>query len=125
MGRVLKRAVTVVGSWFCVAAIAGAGTGYTETKLVSDLALTGVTQDANLKSPWGLAYGPTSPFWVANESAGYATLYDGAGTVLGLVVTVPPPSGGNPPAHPTGVAFNGTSDFGGKSLLFCPRGDFA
>ncbi len=118
MRSVIVRVVAGVGLAVGLAGRAGAATGYTETKLVSDLALVGVTQDANLKSPWGLAYGPTSPFWVANESAGYVTLYDGTGTALGLLVTVPPPSGGSAPSHPTGIAFNGTSDFGSKTFLF-------
>jgi uncharacterized protein (TIGR03118 family) len=118
MRSVLARVLTVIGITTALGAPAGAATGYTETKLVSDLSLPGVTQDANLKSPWGLAYGPTSPFWAADESAGYATVYTGAGVVQALVVTVPPLSGGSAPSHPTGVAFNGTSDFGGKSFLF-------
>lgn len=118
MRKLLLRVMTVVGITTVLAGRAGAATGYSETKLVSDLALPGVTQDANLKSPWGLSYGPTSPFWVANESAGYVTLYNGAGAVQALVVTIPPPGGGNVASHPTGIAFNGTSDFGAKSFLF-------
>ena len=33
-------------------------THYSQTNLVSDL----TTVDPNLKNPWGLAFGPTSPF---------------------------------------------------------------
>ncbi len=118
MRRTLGRVEVFVGLMACVAGSTSAATGYTETKLVSDLALAGVTQDVNLKSPWGLAYSATSPFWVADESAGLVTLYNGAGTAQALVLTIPPPGGGNPPSRPTGIAFNGTSDFGGKTFLF-------
>src|SRR5262249_57065576 len=33
--------------------------------------------DANLQNPWGIAFSPTSPFWVANQRTGVATLYSG------------------------------------------------
>jgi uncharacterized protein (TIGR03118 family) len=108
----------LMGTMTLLAGSASGGTGYTETKLVSNLALVAVNQDPNLQGPWGLALSATSPFWVANQADGVATLYNGAGIVQALVVTIPPPSGGNPPSHPTGIVFNGSSDFGGKLFIF-------
>jgi len=50
------------------------------TTLVSDTAGTGaLVVDPNLKNPWGLALGPTSPMWVANNHSETSTLYDGTG----------------------------------------------
>src|SRR5207245_11423955 len=46
----------------------------------------------------------------ANQ-AGLSTLYNGSGVPQPLIVTIPPPSGGVPPAAPTGVIFNTTTDF--------------
>src|SRR6267378_1251306 len=35
--------------------------------------------DPNLLNPWGLTASSTSPFWVSDNGAGVATLYDAAG----------------------------------------------
>ena len=87
---------------------------YQQTNLVSDVPGIAANTDANLKNPWGIAFGATSPFWLANQVSGTSTLYDGTGTPQALVVTVP---GGNP----TGAVFNSTPDFplsvGGQSLF--------
>jgi uncharacterized protein (TIGR03118 family) len=71
--------------------------------LVSDGYLAGVPADPNLVNAWGLAASATGPWWVANESTGTSTLYDGAGQKRSTVVTVP---GG-----PTGVVSNSTTGF--------------
>lgn len=87
---------------------------YRQTNLVSDVPGMAANTDANLKNPWGIASGATSPFWLANQVIGTSTLYDGSGTPQALVVTVP---GGDP----TGAVFNSTPDFslsvGGKALF--------
>lgn len=83
--------------------LAQAGTGYVQANLVSDGAVPAATIDPNLKNPWGISLSSSSPFWVSDNAAGVATLYNGAGTPVSLVVTVP---GG-----PTGQVNNGTSDF--------------
>jgi uncharacterized protein (TIGR03118 family) len=116
MRRTVVCARTVLTLTCVFAAHANAGAGYTETRLVSGVPLIGVTFDANLSGPWGLALSATSPFWVADQTVGKATLYNGAGAVQALVVTVPKPAGGS--GHPTGIVFNGTSDFAAKSFLF-------
>jgi uncharacterized protein (TIGR03118 family) len=88
---------------------------YLETNLVSDLPGVASITDPNLVNPWGIAASPTGPLWIADNAAGVATLYDGSGTPQSLVVTIPPPTGGMPPAAPTGEVFNGTTDFVVKS----------
>jgi uncharacterized protein (TIGR03118 family) len=57
---------------------------------------------------------------VADNGTGLSTLYTGSGAKLGLEVTIPPPGGGMGSA-PTGMVFNGTSDFQvstGKAAAF-------
>src|SRR5438093_7961617 len=98
-----------------VAALAGGGTasasahGYRQTDLVSDIPGRAQLTDPNLVNPWGLAAGPTTPLWVANNGTGTATLYAGgtAGTpfsAVPLVFTVPM-------GAPTGQVFNGSNGF--------------
>ena len=83
-----------------------------------------IFRDPNLLNPWGITLSPTSPFWISDNHSGVSTLYR---TVVGvpfprptpLVVAIPPPAGGSGPGAPTGIVFNGTSNFvvskGGKS----------
>lgn len=86
--------------------------------LVSDLAAdTPHSPDSNLVNPWGIAFGPTGPVWVANNATNTSTLYDGSGVEQALIVSAPA-NGGGGDANPTGIVFNGTTDFaipGGSS----------
>jgi uncharacterized protein (TIGR03118 family) len=83
-----------------------APTPFSATKLVADTAAAGaVTTDVNLVNPWGIAFGPTSPSWVANNHGETSTLYNGNGTAQSLVVSFA--SG----FDPTGIVFNGSTDF--------------
>lgn len=89
---------------------------YIQTNLVTDGGVAGVTAahtDAHLKNPWGLARSTGSPWWVSDNNAGVSTLYDGTGTAKALIVTIPGPKGSpaNFQAAPTGVVFNGSTDF--------------
>jgi uncharacterized protein (TIGR03118 family) len=56
-------------------------------------------QDPLLKNPWGLAAGPNTFWWVANNATDFSTLYDGEGMKQMLEVSIP--------ASPTGLVFNG------------------
>ena len=88
---------------------------YHQHNLISDLPGSGEHRDPNLVNPWGIAYGPGGPFWIADNHTGVSTVYDGAGKGFPagnpLVVTVPPPTGGMSPSAPTGIVFNGTGQF--------------
>jgi uncharacterized protein (TIGR03118 family) len=84
---------------------------YQQTNLVSDIPGLAATTDPHLVNPWGIARSPMSPWWVADNGTGVSTLYTGAGQPVPLVVTIPPPPGGTPPSAPTGIVFNGTTDF--------------
>jgi uncharacterized protein (TIGR03118 family) len=67
--------------------------------------------DPNLVNSWGLSRSSTSPWWVADNGMGLATLYSGTGSIVPLVVTIPPSDAANPPGNPTGTVFNGGSGF--------------
>jgi uncharacterized protein (TIGR03118 family) len=82
------------------------------TTLVSDTASNGaLVVDPNLKNPWGVVFGPTTPVWVANNHTGTSTLYDGNGkpqpAATPLIVNTPP--AGAVTFAPTGIVFNGSA----------------
>ncbi|MGU7779324.1 TIGR03118 family protein [Burkholderia sp. PU8-34] len=79
------------------------------TALVSDGKLPAAHVDANLLNPWGIAFNPKGFAWVADNGTQHATLYDGNGVPQSLVVTIP--AGSTGAANPTGIVFNGTTDF--------------
>ncbi len=66
--------------------------------------------DADLVNPWGLVASPTGPWWISDNGTGKSTLYDGAGVKQGLVVNIPQWDGSSG-GSPSGIVFNGTSDF--------------
>ncbi len=96
-------------------------TSYAETKLVADdPSLGAATVDPNLVNAWGLAFSSGGTLWVSDNGTSLATLYDGTGAKLSLVVGVPQ-AGGSPGGKPTGQVFNSTTDFpinGGNKALF-------
>jgi hypothetical protein len=103
---------------------------FSQSNLVSDNQsghLNAQVQDNNLINPWGIAFPPTGPFWIANNHTGTATLYSvdpntDATTVNPLVVTIAPPPDQTGPAAPTGTVFNSDPNPGlvvnGKPALF-------
>src|SRR5262252_5458102 len=82
--------------------------GFRVTFLVSDLPqIAAKTLDPNLVNPWGIATSSTSPFWVSDNNAGVATLYNTSGTKQGLRVTIPNPVDPcGAVGTPTGTVFN-------------------
>jgi uncharacterized protein (TIGR03118 family) len=83
-------------------AAAPPGGSYKVTPLVSDVAGVAPTTDPNLVNGWGLARSATSPWWVSDNGTDKSTLYNSAGAIVPLVVTV---DGG-----PTGVVFAGIAN---------------
>src|ERR1700736_877418 len=86
----------------------GSPIGYVQTNLTSDVPFLAAHTDAALKNPWGMSFGPTSPFWISDQVTDVSTLYNGAGAPQGLIVTVPSPS---VPTGPTGQVFAGGQGF--------------
>jgi uncharacterized protein (TIGR03118 family) len=84
-----------------------------QVNLVSDLSTVGASLvDSDLVNPWGLALGPTTPLWSANNGTDTATLYTSApgSTTATKVPTVRVTLPGAP-SLPTGQVFNGTTGF--------------
>jgi uncharacterized protein (TIGR03118 family) len=94
-----------------------AGFGFIQTNLVSDVAGMASVTDANLVNPWGLVASPSGPWWIADNGSGLSTLYNGNGqpqpAANPLTVVVPPPmtTPPTPQSAPTGIVFNGSTDF--------------
>ena len=63
------------------------GNSFDQHNLVSDMPGVASYTDPDLMNPWGVAFSGTSPFWVADNGTGLATLYNGLGVKQGLVVT--------------------------------------
>ena len=82
---------------------------FEQRNLISDIAGVARIADRNLVNPWGLAAGPTTPLWVADNGTDVSTLYSGA--VNGSIPRIAPLVVGIPGGAPTGVVFNPTSGF--------------
>src|SRR3979411_186643 len=109
-----KTALLVLGILYLQIAISGKvnaanSNSFKQTNLVSDVAGTNV--DPKLKNPWGIAFFPGSPFWIADNNSGYSTLYDKNGTAGQFFVAIPPPAGSSNLATPTGIVANTTGGF--------------
>jgi uncharacterized protein (TIGR03118 family) len=92
---------------------------YQLRNLVSNQVKNAPKVDPLLVNAWGLAYGAGAPFWLSDTGSGWSTLYDGKGNKESLQVVIPSASGAGP-GSPTGIVFNGSSDFqvGGQSAFF-------
>ena len=90
---------------------ASVGVSYVQSNLVSDIPGLAAVTDTNLVNPWGISFSATSPFWIADNGSGLSTLYNSAGAIQALVVTIPPPTGQAGPATPTGTIANSVAGF--------------
>jgi len=118
-GRGHRPKVSSIVALLVVAGTAGVGApgaaaktnGYVATKLVSDLSGVATTHDPLLVNAWGLAAQPSSPWWVADNGTGVATVYQADGSPASLVVQVPglPESSGS--SGPSGVVANSGQGF--------------
>jgi uncharacterized protein (TIGR03118 family) len=94
--------------------VAGAGGSshdhaFKQRNLVSDIAGVARVTDRNLVNPWGLAAGPNTPLWVADNGKDVSTIYSGA--VRGSVPVIAPLVVGIPGGAPTGIVYNPTQGF--------------
>jgi uncharacterized protein (TIGR03118 family) len=86
--------------------------------IVSDLS-GAKARDENLQNAWGLAFNPAGRAWVAANETGIAAVYDPNGKQLIPSITIPPPSGMKPPAHPSGQVMNPNAGaFMGDTAIF-------
>src|SRR5271170_7978990 len=83
---------------------------YAVTNLTSNQTGKAKNVDPLLQNAWGLVYAPGGPFWVSDEWDGWSTLYNGAGVPQSLQVVVPSATGSGP-GSPTGIVYNGSTEF--------------
>jgi uncharacterized protein (TIGR03118 family) len=83
---------------------------YNLRNLVSNQVGAAAHTDPLIVNAWGLARAPGSPFWISDAGSGWSTLYDGQGVAKSLRVEVRSASDAGP-GSPTGIVFNGSSDF--------------
>jgi uncharacterized protein (TIGR03118 family) len=92
---------------------------YKVTNLVSSQAGMAKYLDSDLVNAWGLAHAPSGPICVTDTGTGLATFYNAQGVKQSRVITVPHAANNKNHGTPTGIVFNGTTDFqvsqGGKS----------
>jgi uncharacterized protein (TIGR03118 family) len=90
-----------------------AANAYIVRNLTSDIPNLADYTDPNLKGAWGISESSSSPFWISDAATGLSTLYNSAGAVQGLVVTIPPSKtvGATGTGTPTGTVYNGTTGF--------------
>ena len=95
-------------------AVAGPS-AFSNTALGGDTAAAGAANvDTNLVNPWGIAFGPTTFVWVANNHTQTSTLYDGNGKAQpasGPLTVQFAASVAGTAFDPTGIVYNPTSDF--------------
>ena len=83
---------------------------YQVTNLVSNQVSWAKHPDPLSANAWGIAYGPGGPIWIADNTSGWSTLYNGSGVARSLKVEIPTASGGGV-GSPTGLVFNGSGEF--------------
>ena len=110
----LRRWVLLTGCVLCLAALPGslrAANAYVVRNLTSDIPDLADYTDPNLKGAWGISESSKSPFWISDAATGLSTLYESNGSVISLVVTIPPSKAGAATGTPTGTVYNGTQGF--------------
>ena len=91
-----------------VTASAGPSQFYAQHNLVSDIPGLADHTDPNLVNSWGLDSGPTTPWWIADNGTGKATLYN---VSTGAITIFTVPGAGGAQGNPTGLVFNGGTGF--------------
>ena len=107
-------------AFVCLAATVGCGgyssapapsptgtSGFQQTNLVADVAGTASHTDPGMLNPWGIAFEPGQPFWIAENSLGRARVFDPSGAPgVPVGIAIPTASQTNPASNPTGIVFN-------------------
>ncbi|HET9309088.1 MAG TPA: TIGR03118 family protein [Candidatus Sulfotelmatobacter sp.] len=108
----VRRFLTLAACCLVTLMLTGAAVAQTfsATYLVSNLPGKATHTDTLLQNAWGLAYAPGGAFWISDEADGWSTLYDGSGNPQTLQVIVPS-SSGTGHGTPTGIVYNGSSEF--------------
>ncbi len=107
----VRRVIRAVACCTLVLLLSGAAFAQSYALSYLDSNLTGKAKhmDPLLKNAWGLAYAPGGAFWISDEASGWSTLYDGSGNLQSLKVVIPP--SGTGAGTPTGIVYNGSTQF--------------
>src|ERR1700755_268464 len=112
--KTFLRLTSGISLAFLMSAVAF-GQHYNQVNLVSNTSGVAPVTDPTLINPWGLSRSSSSPWWISDNGTGLSTLYNGAGEINSLVVTIPKadPNGKTfPTGSPTGTIANGSpTDF--------------
>lgn len=85
---------------------------YTQVSLVANTSGVAPVTDPNLVNPWGVSRTSSSLWWISDNGTGLSTLYNGAGAINPLVVTIPKADPANktfPTGTPTGTIANASA----------------
>lgn len=85
----------------------GQTNSYKQTNLTSDTTGVAANVDPNLVNPWGIAFFPNTPFWIADNNSGFTTLYNASGMNTGSF-PVPHAAANTGLSTPTGIVANTT-----------------
>lgn len=103
--------IAVLGLVFALSAttpgVLAQSNSYKQTNLTSDTAGVAANVDPNLVNPWGIAYFPNNPFWIADNNSGFTTLYNASGMNAGSF-PVPAAAANTGQSTPTGIVANTT-----------------
>ena len=97
------------GATLALTSAAGATGGYRQFNVVSDQPGHAAMTDPALVNPWGLAAGPGTPIWAANNGTSIATLY--RGDVGGMPASKVPLNVNTTTEDPSGQVYNPTLQF--------------
>lgn len=97
-----------------------ASTTFTQTNLISDTPGQAQQTDPNLINPWGVSYGPSSPFWISENGTGLSSIdsLTSGNVTLNAIgpITIATPSADVTTASPTGQVFNSFASDGAFTL---------
>src|SRR5579863_7362632 len=82
---------------------------YRLSNLDSNQVGAAIHTDPLLVNAWGLVHAPGSPWWVSDNNSGWATLYQGNGTIVSALKVLIPTGGENGPGSPTGTVWSAST----------------
>jgi uncharacterized protein (TIGR03118 family) len=91
--------------------------GYRQTNLASNLPNVANNITPGLINPWGIAFLPDQPFFIADNKAGRATAHDGTGISVTPGAFIVLNVAGTGFETPTGIVADQNSSFGGPSVI--------
>jgi len=105
------------GLLFAAANATAQTVGYRQTNLASDLPNIAHVVTPTLVNPWGIAFLPRQPFFLANSKNGRVSVHDATGAGAGPVGFTIPNAAGTGFDSPTGIVADENSSFGSASLV--------